>query len=210
MDAPSPVRTAGVVAALVITLVVSRFATFPAAAALPNLEGIAAVLGPWSGVPAPALDPEVARTLAADRYLHRYYTGPGGAIEMDVAYYTQPRVGANMHSPLNCLPGTGWQMVDVGETDVATAVGRWQLRDTLVERRGARYALLYWFQSNRRVVAGEFSARVHLLGDALQRRRTDAGLVRLIMPVRGDAATERAVLTSFATLLIPEIGARLQ
>jgi EpsI family protein len=203
-------RTAGIAAALVATLLVSRFATVPAAASLPNLDRIAMTVGLWSGVTAPALDPEVARTLAADRYVHRYYTGPGGAVEMDVAYYAQPRVGANMHSPLNCLPGTGWQMVDVAETDVATSVGRWRVRDTIVERRGDRYALMYWFQSNHRVVANEFSVRVRLLGDALQRRRTDAGLVRLIMPVKGDAAAQRAVMTSFATVLIPEISAHLQ
>jgi len=210
VGAPAPVRTAAVIGALVITLLVSRLATIPAAASLPNLNDISMTLGPWSAVTAPPLDPEVARTLAADRYVHRYYTGPGGAIEMDVAYYSQPRVGANMHSPLNCLPGTGWQMVDVAQTDVATSVGRWQVRDTIVERRGARYALMYWFQSNRRVVADEFAARVRLLGDALQRRRTDAGLVRLIMPITGDAAAPRAVLTSFATVLIPEVNASLR
>jgi EpsI family protein len=210
LGAPAQVRTAAVGAALVITLIVTRLVSVPAAATLPNLDLLATTLGPWSGAPAPALDPEVARALAADRYVHRYYTGPGGTIEMDVAYYSQPRVGANMHSPLNCLPGTGWQMVDVGETNVATSIGRWQVRDTIVERRGTRYALTYWFQSNHRVVAGELSARFHLLGDAIQRQRTDAGLVRLIMPVRGDAAPERAVLTSFATLLIPQVSARLQ
>jgi len=69
---------------------------------------------------------------------------------------------------------------------------------------------MYWFQSNRRVVADEFAARVRLLGDALQRRRTDAGLVRLIMPITGDAAAPRAVLTSFATALIPEVNASLR
>jgi len=210
MGASASVRTAGVAVALVVTLLVSRFVTFPAAATLPNLDRVATTLGPWSGATAPPLDADVARTLAADQYLHRYYTGRDGAIEMDVAYYSQPRVGANMHSPLNCLPGTGWQMVDVGETDIATSTGRWKVRDTIVERRGSRYALMYWFQSDHRVVAGELAARVYLLGDALQRRRTAAGLVRLIMPVQGDAASRRAVLTSFATLLIPEIGARLQ
>lgn len=195
--------------AFAVTLIVTRLAISPVAATLPELDPLAMTLGPWTGTPAPALDPEVARNLAADRYVHRYYAGPGGTIEMDVAYYAQPRVGANMHSPLNCLPGTGWQMIDVSETDVATAVGRWRVRDTIVERHGARYAMAYWFQSNHRVVADEFAARLRLLGDALQRRRTDAGLVRLIMPVQGDAAAERAVLTSFATTLIPEIDARL-
>jgi EpsI family protein len=210
VGAPAPVRTAALAIAFGVTLIVTRLAIAPAAAMLPDFDRLPMTLGPWTGALAPALDPEVARVLAADRYIHRYYAGPGGTIEMDVAYYAQPRVGANMHSPLNCLPGSGWQMVDVGETDVATAVGRWQVRDTIVERHGVRWAMAYWFQSNHRVVADEFAARFHLLGDALQRRRSDAGLVRLMMPVQGGAAAKRAALTSFATLLIPEINARFQ
>ena len=210
MGAPAPVRTAALAIAFGVTLIVTRLAIAPAAAAMPDFDRLPMTVGPWSGAPAPALDPEVARILAADRYLHRYYTGPGGTIDMDVAYYAQPRVGANMHSPLNCLPGTGWEMVDVGETDVATAVGRWRVRDTIVERHGVRWAMAYWFQSNHRVVADEFAARLRLLGDALQTRRTDAGLVRLMMPVEGGVAARRAALTSFATVLIPEINARLQ
>ena len=209
MGAPAPVRVGLVAAALVATMAVTH-ATSPVAAVAPTLADIPVALDGWIGTPAPPLDPEVARVLAADDYLHRFYQGPAGTIEMDVAYYAQRRVGANMHSPLNCLPGNGWQVTDVRDASVATTSGVWPLRDTLVDRRGARFALTYWFQSRERVVGNELSTRLYLLGDALRRKPTDASIVRLIMPAAGDASAERATLTAFATRLIPAISARLQ
>ena len=208
MGTPAPVRTLVVAIALLATFGLTRLAT-PVAAIAPRLGDIPPTLGAWLGTPAPPLDPEVARVLAADDYLHRYYRGPDGTIEMDVAYYSQPRVGANMHSPLNCLPGNGWQVNDVRKVALNTSEGTWPVRDTVVERRGSRFALTYWFQSRERIVGDEVTSRLYLLSDALHRRPTDATIVRLIMPTAADPTAERATLAAFASKLIPEITARL-
>ena len=124
-----------------------------------------------------------------------------------------------MHSPLNCLPGNGWEIAGVGERSIATAIGPVDIRELTVAREGARYALTYWFQSRHRIVADELSARLHLLGDALRRRPADAGLARLIMPLgrdsagdggSGDGGTQRDRMAAFAARLIPEIDVRLR
>ncbi len=209
MGAPAPLRLATVALLLAATLALTKLTT-PVAAAAPQLTAIPTVFGAWVGTPAPPHDPDVARVLAADDYLHRFYSGPAGTIEMDVAYYSQPRVGANMHSPLNCLPGHGWQVNDVRSLSLATAAGTWPVRDTVVARRGSRFALTYWFQSRDRILGDELSTRFYLLGDALRRRPTDASIVRLIMPTAVDPSAERATLATFAKTLIPEISKRLR
>jgi EpsI family protein len=209
MGAPAPIRTTVVAVALLATLAITRLTTPITAAAAPPLDQIPAVFAGWVGSPAPPLAPDVARVLAADQYLHRYYQGPEGVIEMDVAYYGQPRVGANMHSPLNCLPGNGWSVTDVRDIVVSTPSGQWPLRDTIVERRGVRFALTYWFQSRNRIVGDELRSRLYLVGDALRRKPADAGLVRLIMAADANASDERATLARFAATLIPEISTRL-
>jgi EpsI family protein len=207
---PAPVRTLIVATALLGALALTHSVTSVAAAAPPRLSDIPVTLDGWIGSPAPPLDPDVARVLAADDYLHRYYRSDAGSIEMDVAYYSQPRVGANMHSPLNCLPGNGWQIDNVRNVDVTTAAGAWPVRDTIVSRRGVRYALTYWFQSRERILGDELATRFYLLTDALRRKPTDAGLVRLMMQMGGDGTRERATLAGFATGVIPEISARLR
>ncbi len=173
---------AWVVAAIfVATLGLAHAASPVVPSSAPDFEAIPLQLAGLTGRAAPPLAPEVAKALAADRYVHRYYTGGHVRwVEMDVAYYGQPRVGANMHSPLNCLPGTGWTM---GEPQ-ATKAGDWLVRTVDVSRGRARFAMAYWFQGRQRVESDEIRARLHLLGDALRRRPTDASLVRLIVPAR--------------------------
>jgi EpsI family protein len=160
-------------------------------------------------VNAPPLDPDTARVLGADQYVHRFYRGGAGTIEMDVAYYSQPRVGANMHSPLNCLPGNGWEVDTVRMLPIATASGTWDVQSLVVNRGRTRYAMAYCFQTRQRVLGGELSTRLSLLGDALQRRPTDAGIVRLMMPI-GDGASEERTLAHFASELIPQLRNALQ
>ena len=186
----------------------------PVAPAVPAALGeLPMTLTPWSGFIAPPLPPEVAKTLAADDYIRRYYARPTAlalqapaheAVEMDVSYYAQPRVGANMHSPLNCLPGSGWQITAMDTVALAGLDGV-HVQALTVQRGQHRFAMAYWFQSRDRVITGEASTRFHLLADALQRRPTDTGIVRVMAPI-SDAASAHAVVLAFASRLVPELS----
>lgn len=180
-------------------------ATIPATPA-PALESVPMRIEGWQGHPAKPLDPEVAETLNADYYLHRYYLHDlGGAVEVDVAYYTQRRVGASMHSPLNCLPGNGWTVSEMTTLTLPTSRGPVQVREMIVRNNKAVFALAYWYQNAERVLTGEASTRFTLLGDALRRRPADVGLVRVMAPMTGEYATVREAVGDFSTLLLPEL-----
>ena len=205
----TPARSAIVAALLVATYLLTHVSAPAASLPAPGLDSLPFQISGWTGVTAPPLDAGVADTLAANEYVRRYYQGPRGVLEMDVAYYAQPRVGTTMHSPLNCLPGSGWEVASVTTRPVMTAAGAWGVRELTVERGTAKYALTYWFQSHDRIIADELSARFHLLRDSLRRRPTDTSLVRVMMPVTGSGAEERDTIADFASRLIPEIAARL-
>jgi EpsI family protein len=183
----------------------------PVAPAVPATLGqLPMALAPWAGFTAPPLPPEVLETLAADDYIRRYYAraaqAPAAAqqaVEMDISYYAQPRVGANMHSPLNCLPGNGWQITELDTVPLA-GLDNVRVQALTVQRGQHRFAMAYWFQSRDRVITGEASTRFHLLADALQRRPTDTGIVRVMAPVT-DATSAHDVVLSFASRLVPEL-----
>jgi EpsI family protein len=201
----------GVVAALLVATWVLSMTTAPAAPpAAPDFETIPFTLAGWAGETAPPLDPELAATLNADQYVHRYYSDGGDAVEMDIAYYGQPRVGSNMHSPLNCLPGTGWSVSDVQTREITSPAGTWPVRQMIVSRGEHRFAMTYWYQSRQRIIGEEMKARLHLLGDAIRRRPTDAGVVRLMMAVDGDPAPQQLLMAGLAAELMPEIARRLR
>src|SRR5688500_16320068 len=82
----------------------------PAVPLAAPLSALPLTLESWRGVEGPPVDPEVAAVLGADDYLKRIYHQPEGAaaVGLWVAYYGMQRQGDAIHSPMNCLPGTGW------------------------------------------------------------------------------------------------------
>jgi EpsI family protein len=171
----------------------------------PRLEAIPMVLGAWHGQRGAPLDPESARQVSPDQYLHRYYVSPAGTVEIDVAYYTQRRVGASMHSPLSCLPGNGWTVSSARTLSLDTLAGPVNIRELTVRRNKALFALAYWYQSGRRVLTGEMATRVRLLSDALMQRPADVGLVRVMTRLHSEASPEGAAVPAFSNIIIPEL-----
>ena len=180
----------------------------PAIAALPM------TLAPWSGVDGAAAragDRQGARRrrvrppLVLTRTLRSRPTNSREAVEMDISYYAQPRVGANMHSPLNCLPGNGWQITQDGHGDARRAAAACSVRALTV---GARAAPLC-----DGLLVSEPGPRDHRRGvDAIPpagRRAATAADRRRRRPRHGaDHAApppaESAVL-AFAARLVPEL-----
>lgn len=131
------------------------------------------------------------RILRPDDYLLRTYRDIRGTdMTLFVAYYGKQTSGASIHSPRNCLPGTGWEPLRHDRIDTPTAYGPGQINRYLVEHgSGARALVYYWYQGRGRVIANEYTVKLDLLRDALFRRRTDEALVRLVIPVSSGQGT---------------------
>lgn len=141
----------------------------------------------WRGHADPPLAPDVLRVLAADDYMVRTYSSAASSVGLFVGYYASQREGDTIHSPLNCLPGSGWE--PVSRQRVAIDVGAAQpvvVNQLLIQNGLDREAVLYWYQSHGRVVASEYWGRAYLALDALRLNRTDGAIVRIVVPVRGD------------------------
>jgi EpsI family protein len=76
----------------------------------------------------------------------------------------------------------------------------------IVAKGPERPVVLYWYQTLRRVIAGEWAAKFWLMSDALRDNRTDTALVRIVVwaPPGGDeSATDGAA--GFARSLYPAL-----
>ena len=208
MDRSFSTRLSVLAAALVGVAVWAHARPVTTAADLPDFAAALPFrFGEWSGREAPALDPEVAAVLAADQYVHRIYgvrrTNYAERVEMDIAYYERPHAGAAMHSPLNCLPGNGWQIVESRSTPVRLADRTLTVRRLLVDRKGHRIAMTYWFQNRADVIASEWQQRLRQLTNGVRGVPTDAALVRVMAL---DTEDGRRALESFTPLLIEKLN----
>src|SRR5215475_2918299 len=82
-------------------------------------------IGQWQGQDAAPLDEKVAAVLAVDDYLSRiYFRAPREQVGLYIGFYQSQRQGSSIHSPLNCLPGAGWNPVDRRELTIPVGGNR--------------------------------------------------------------------------------------
>ena len=149
-------------------------------------------IGPWIGREAPAFSEEVLDVLGADEYVNRIYSSAEGPIALYIGYYGSQRHGDTIHSPLNCLPGAGWEPVRKEYIDVPVADGgpatphrAIRVNQVIVQKGLDRQLVLYWYQSHDRIVANEYWSKLFMVYDAVRLNRSDAALVRIVSPMSG-------------------------
>jgi EpsI family protein len=138
----------------------------------------------WRGHDMGRLDRDTEDVLKADSYLLRRYTRDGVPLDLFIAYYATQRSGHTIHSPLNCLPGTGWEWVDRRRERVSVGPGRdIEINSNVARKNGQQDLVYYWYQSHGRAIASEYRNRLLLVQDALTLHRSDGALVRITAPL---------------------------
>jgi EpsI family protein len=171
-----------------------------------ELDALPLQLSRWTGRKSAPLDEDTVRILGADAYLERSYaTASGPPVDFYIAYYDRQRPGASIHSPLHCLPGTGWEPIDVSTVSLAQADGSTgQVRQLVVRKNMERAIVFYWYAVHGRMIASEVLSKAWLLHDGVRFQRSDAALVRIVVPIDGqgiDAAQRQGL--AFARDVIP-------
>jgi EpsI family protein len=144
-------------------------------------------LGEWQkNKPDQIIDEPTMKVLRANDYLLRDYQRPDGqAANFYVGYYATQRDGASYHSPLNCLPGSGWTLSDPDTVTISLADGTSFVANKYVIQNGEYKSLMiYWYQGRGRAVASEYWGKVYTVIDSVLRRRSDGALVRVTVPLR--------------------------
>ncbi|HEY2962815.1 MAG TPA: EpsI family protein [Pyrinomonadaceae bacterium] len=153
-------------------------------------------IGEWSkSKPDQIIDEPTMKVLRASDYLLRDFRRPDGQVaNFYVGYYASQRDGASYHSPLNCLPGSGWQLSDPDKVQIALPDGRTFVANKYVIKNGDYQSLMiYWYQGRGRTVASEYWGKVYTVIDSVRLRRSDGAMVRVTVPL-GDS--EAAALES--------------
>jgi len=183
-----------------------------AADLVPEASGLRALplqIDDWRGHDLGRFDRDTEAVLQADDYLLRRYTREGVPVDLFVAYYATQRSGHTIHSPLNCLPGTGWEWVDRHRERISVGPGREiDINGNVARKSGEQSLVYYWYQSHGRATASEYRNKLLLVQDALTLHRSDGALVRVTAPVLPRLARS-ADLAAFIRALYPILARHL-
>jgi EpsI family protein len=155
-------------------------------------------------------DAATEAVLRADDYVSRDYAGEGGRFaSLYVGYYATQRTGATYHSPLNCLPGSGWTLNDPKTVEVKPTDGRapFSANSFVIEHGPERMLMLYWYQGRGRAVASEYVDKVYTVFDSIRLRRSDGAMVRVLVPFRGSEREAAEAAAQFAAHVAPNLSA---
>ena len=184
----------------------SRLGASPTVPLQQPLQNFPASVGVWTLASQPRMTSDVLGVLKADDYLLRNYrNAQGQQANFFVAYYRTQHAGEAMHSPKNCLPGSGWEPILSDTVPLAAAGPGVAINRYVVENSGDRQLVLYWYQAQNHIIASEYVTKAFLIWDSMRTGRRDGAIVRVVVPINPsesiDAATQRAL--SFANPSLP-------
>jgi EpsI family protein len=170
--------------------------------AKPDFSKFPVQVGSWTRIREEPIDIATETQLGADGLVSRTYEQNGKSANLFIAWFQSQRAGTSQpHSPQVCLPASGW----IPEMNGLIDVGPITVNRYVIAKGNDRAVVLYWYQTPRRVVPGEWAAKFWLMADALRDRRTDTSLVRVTTWVGKDsdvaAATKEA--SDFSERLYP-------
>jgi EpsI family protein len=155
--------------------------------ALPLAKPLSTVLAGLGGgyhVEEQKVSDEERRVAGMSQYSARVYrTDSAVAFTTLVSYYERQSQGKTIHSPRNCLPGAGWEVLNGGTRVVQSDGVPYTVNRFLLKNGPAVSVAYYWYQGRGRVAANEYRVKWNLLRDAALVGHTEEALVRIVIPV---------------------------
>jgi EpsI family protein len=150
----------------------------------PNFASFPTELGDWQKNGDDPVSPETQAILGADRTLGLFYSDApdGWSGSLFVGWFQSQRGGASQpHSPQVCLPASGWTANVTDRVNMPTDAGPVAVNRYIATYGTSRVVVLYWYQTQSRVIASEWAAKFWVIVDRLKEQRTDTSLVRVIV-----------------------------
>ena len=167
-------------------------------------------LGSWRQIGADTrFDDETEKILRADDYLSRDFESNGRPASFYVGYYATQRNGATYHSPLNCLPGSGWTMSEGRRIAITPQDGgpAFVANRFVVQNGKDRALMVYWYQGRGRTTASEYWGKIYTILDSVRSRRSDGAMVRVMVPLGNSEEDAQKAALDLASSAASELPA---
>lgn len=141
-----------------------------------------------------------------DIFSASYSNGQGQSVHLLFDFFVSDGSFGGPHSPRNCLPGSGWEIIEVEERTIvinglAIPAGRFKIR--LNERE---QVMDFWYVTNYGATASDYVFKLYSMLGSLSLQPREVAFIRFT--ASGDPQSIEA-LDEFEKLIIPEIYSRL-
>jgi EpsI family protein len=179
-----------------------------------KLASFPQTVGNWTGQNE-GISPDILEVLGPGDFLARSFENRSPAVprtSLFVAYFPSQRFGSTVHSPKNCLPGTGWTVLESNTVNISLAGNKpFPANRYLIAMGAERQLVLYWYWAHGRSSASEYRAKLYLIEDSIRLNRSDGSLIRFntqLQQGESEAAAEQRLI-SLAAEVVPVLSSYL-
>lgn len=165
-------------------------------------------IGKWTGRSDHFEEWVQKKTGADDYFLGNYYDDEGNYINLYIGYYENQQEGDAIHSPRNCMPGSGWNIINTYLIDLNLPNQNYEsakARILTIQNGLKKQIVLYWYHSRGRIIYSEYFHKFYLILDSLTKNRTDGSFIRLMSPISKNEEKTLEILKSFSIKIFPII-----
>jgi len=142
-----------------------------------------------------------------DSVLGHYKDDKNQYVQLYIGFYRNQKEGDLIHSPKNCMPGSGWNIVNSGIEEVVLKDNKTiKVIKLNLKKDSEEQIVLYWFHSRGRIISSEYRQKIWLVIDSVTKRRTDGSFVRLISPVNETKGKTLEILKEFVSEIYPYLN----
>lgn len=164
----------------------------------------------WNMISQEQFGDDLLKVLKPSDYLARQYEAVNGRqVGLYIGYHNGSRESGEIHSPKNCLPGSGWQQVTTTQTVLAGLPDTIHLTRAVYQKGDNKELFLYWFQVRDKSISDEYALKLSGIASAILYGRKDASFIRISVPFVVNEHEAAAIGTSFIRDTYPMIRAFL-
>ncbi|MEW5948563.1 MAG: exosortase C-terminal domain/associated protein EpsI [Thermodesulfobacteriota bacterium] len=165
-------------------------------------------IGAWKWVDRTHMSDEVRKMLGVDDYIqYDYVSADGIPVNLYVSYFSYVGSRKGYHSPKNCMPGGGWNIIHSEPFKLTVSRSgpvAVEINKMVTQKGAEKEVVFYWYQCRGRIIHSEYMGKIYLVLDSMFKRRSDGAFIRIIAPVQ-DGQETKAVeyLQDFTRQVIP-------
>jgi len=163
-------------------------------------------VGEWRMVKNVQFDDKSLEVLRPTDYMsRRYQRADGATVDLYVGYHDGASEAGPLHSPRNCLPGSGWYEVSSKPVRIALDSAQQDAVEAIYRHGGRTELFLYWFEVGGKSVVNEYALKVKEVLHSVQNRRRDTCFIRISTPVTAEQPQAASMTENFLKAVKPAL-----
>lgn len=150
---------------------------------IPKVQPLASIPvqhGDWTMIKQAYFDKRVLAVLLPTEYVSRTYEdSQGNKVDLYVGYHNGAPGTGGIHSPKNCLPGSGWYRVSEEVQKLSLEKKSFSMVSAVYQKDRSNELFLYWFQVRGKTLTNEYSLKLAEITGSMFHNRRDTAFIRI-------------------------------